>query len=150
MSYASFPLDLKSTLDFNAAALATSLGLPFVDLAAASFESDILESDQPAICWEFATIQEVPIDPMWEVTFDLGAITMLDPAQYVSLDIVGKISDTFKQGTRIPIFDYTHATASTIPLGVMTITHSSVIPQQQSEASGVRFVTVTAKALRFS
>lgn len=149
MSYMSFPLDLKSTLDFQVSSLASNLGLPFVDLAASSFDSSILESDQPAICWEFATIQEHSIDPMWLVTFDVGAITHLDPSQYLSLNIVGNLLEKFKQGNRIEIYDYTQATVSPLQLGAMTVTQTNVIAQQQSEASGVRFVTVTANALRF-
>jgi hypothetical protein len=86
--HSQFPLVIKSTLDYYVSQLAQSLSLPFIDLGSDSFDSDITESDQPAICWEFSVVDESPRDPLWQVNFDAGAMTFLDPAQYINLWIV--------------------------------------------------------------
>lgn len=148
MSYAGFTLALKSTLDYHAKLLANSKGLPFIDLAGAPFESDILESDQPAICWEFATLAEAPIDPLWYAEFDVGAMTMLDPAQYVSLDIIGSLIDLFRPGKVFPIYDYSGVSMPTVRLGTLSIVSAGVASQQADRAVGVRFVSVSARAVR--
>ncbi len=148
MSYQDFTLALKSTIDFQAKQLADAAGLPFLDLAASPLDQDIVESDQPAVCWEFATMAEMPQDPLWVAEFDVGAMTMLDPAQYISLDIIGQISEKFKQGTSIQIMDYSGAATPTQVLGSLYIVASGVSPQQSDRATGLRFVTVSARAVR--
>ena len=149
MSYATFSLHLKSTIDFHAYNLATAKSLPFLDLAAASIDPAITESDQPAICWTFDDIQEFPIDPMWAASFDIGAMTMLDPSQYISLDIVGAIADAFKIGTSIDIYDYTGDTMPTEATGTLTVVSCGVAPQQQDKVTSVRFVRVSVRAVRY-
>jgi hypothetical protein len=148
VSYGDFALALKSTLDYHAKLLADSKGLPFVDLAAAPFESDVLESDQPAICWEFATLSEMPVDPLWHTEFDVGAMAMLDPAQYISLDIVGAISNLFKPGARFEIRNYSGDEMPTETAGSLFIVSAGVAPQQSDRATGMRFVSVGARAVR--
>lgn len=148
MSYDDFALALKSTLDYHAKQLADSKGLPFVDLAAAPFDSDVLESDQPAVCWEFATLAEMPVDPLWYTEFDVGAMALLDPAQYISLDIVGAISNLFKSGSIFTIMDYSGDEMPTTVVGSLFIVSSGVAPQQADRATGMRFVSVSARAVR--
>ena len=148
MSYNIFTLALKSTLDYEANLLAVSKGLPFIDLAAPSFDTSILESDRPAVCWEFSTIQEDPIDPLWLCSFDIGVMTMLDPSQYVSLDLVSMFLNAFKTGTRFVIKDYSGSLAPTQVLGYLHVISSGVVQQQADQSTGLRFVAVTARATR--
>lgn len=148
MSYSTFTVAIKSTLDYEAKKLADSKGLPFVDLAAASFESSVLESDQPAVCWDFASLQVDPFDPMYTVMFDIGVMTFLDPAQYVSLDIVSMFLDAFQVGRNFQIFDYSGDEMPTMATGSMHVIASAITPQQADRATGLRFVSVTAKVLR--
>lgn len=147
--YSDFPLAIKSTLDFYANQLAQSLSLPFIDLGADSFDSEITESDQPAICWEFSIVDESPRDPLWQVNFDIGAMTFQDPAQYISLGIVGKLSETFRVGNRFMIKDYHGVSAPVDGLGILTVTNVMGTPQHSDKLVGFRFVSVSAKAVRF-
>ena len=147
MNKDSFVLSLKSTIDFQAKTLADSLGLPFLDLASVFNENDLMESDQPVVCWEFTSIGEFPVDPMWYAEFEIGVMTMLDPSQYISLDVVGKIASHFSPNTSLPIFDYSGDVVSN-ELGRMLVASSGVTPQQSDRATGIRFVTVNVRATR--
>lgn len=151
MSYNTFTKAVKSTIDFYALQLAVSKNLPFIDLASERFSTDILESDQPAVCWEFASIEESPRDPLWVVMFDIGVMTALDPSQYESLEYVSMFIDTFKAGTSFIVCDYSQAPDEENPpepVGSLFIVSSGVTPQQADRVSGLRFVSVTARACR--
>lgn len=147
-AYGQFSLVVKSTLDYLAKQVADSKGLPFIDLASPEFDTAVTGSDQPAICWEFADLREDPIDPLWTVSFEIGAMTFLDPAQYVSLDIVGAIADAFRQGTIFVVKDYSGVNMPTQVLGRGFITSSMITPQQSDKITGIRFVSVTARITR--
>jgi hypothetical protein len=149
MSYNTFSISLKSTIDYLAKQVADSKGLPFLDLAAAAFDPSVFESDQPAICWDLASIHEHPRDPMYTATFDIGAMTMLDPSQYISLDIVGDIANLFQVGVTLDIYDYSGAFTSVQKLGRMRVIQCGLSPSQQDAQTNVRFVTVTVMAVRF-
>jgi len=148
MTQESFIVALKSTIDFHSKSIADSLGLPFLDLASVFNENKLMESDQPIICWEFSSIGEFPVDPMWYTEFEVGVMTMLDPSQYVSLDIIGTISSYYRPSTSFDVVDYSGDVASN-PLGRLIITASGVTPQQDDRATEIRFVTVSARATRF-
>jgi len=148
MSYNTFSLAIKSTLDFTAKRLADSKALAFVDLSAAEFSPEVMESDKPAVVWEFATLSEDPRDPLWLCTFDIGIMTFLDPSQYLSLDLISMFLDAFKAGSTFQIFDYSGDVAPTQTVGSMYVIASGVSPHQADSATGLRFVTVTARAIR--
>jgi len=148
MSLISFPAAIKSTLDYRAKLIADGLGLPFLDLDTALIDSEVIESDQPAVCWEFTGIEESPKDPLWLVAFDIGAMTMADPAQYVSLGVVGALVDFFHSNMRIVIRDYTGVNMPVIDLGYLSVHSVGVTPQQKDKLAGFRFISVTARASR--
>jgi hypothetical protein len=148
MSYATFSLSLKSTIDYLAKQIADSKDLPFFDLASSEFDTAIVESDQPAICWDFESIDEMPRDPMWTCAFSIGAMALLDPSQYISLDIVGLVSDKFKVGESFDIRNYSGDSASDIE-GKFTVVSCGLAPAQQDQATNVRFVIVSVRAIRY-
>lgn len=148
MSYATFSLSLKSTIDYLAKQLADAKGLPFLDLASAEFDAAIVESDQPAICWDFESIDEMPRDPMWTCSFSIGAMAMLDPSQYISLDLVGLVSETFSIGKSYDIYNYSGDTVSAC-VGKFYIVGCGLSPAQQDQATNVRFVTISVRAVRY-
>lgn len=148
MSYNTFSLALKSTIDYQAKLLADTKSLPFIDLAAESFDVDILESDQPAVVWEFASVTEDPMDPLYLVLFDIGVMTMADPSQYISLDYVSMFLDAFRAGRSFQIMDYSGDDAPTQVVGSLFIVSSAITPQQADRVAGLRFITVTARAAR--
>lgn len=148
MSYATFSLALKSTIDYLAKNLADTKGFPFFDLASAEFDTALVESGKPAICWDFESIDEMPRDPMWTCSFSIGAMALIDPSQYISLDIVGAISDAFKIGESYDIRDYSGDLASGV-VGRFMIVSCGLAPAQQDQATNVRFVMVSARAVRY-
>lgn len=149
MSYATFSVSLKSTIDYLAKQIADARGLPFLDLASSEFDTAIVETDQPAICWDFASIDENPRDPMWSATFDIGAMTMLDPSQYISLDITGSVSDIFKIGESFDIKNYSGDVVSDTLEGRFYVVSCGLAPAQQDQATNVRFVSVSVRAVRY-
>lgn len=148
MSYGTFSLSIKSTIDYLAKQIADAKGLPFLDLASAEFDAAIVESDQPAICWDFESIDESPRDPMWTCSFSIGAMAMLDPSQYISLDLVGLVSEKFCVGSSHEIYDYSGATKSEL-VGQFYVVSCGLAPAQQDQATNVRFVTVSVRAVRY-
>jgi hypothetical protein len=147
MSYADFSLSLKSTVDYLAKQIADERGLPFLDLASSEFDDAIIKSDQPAICWDFEGIDEFPRDPLWTCSFSIGAMAMLDPSQYISLDIVGIVSDKFRVGSCHFINDYSGDTVVE-GIGRFTVVSCGLAPAQQDTTTNVRFVAVTVRAVR--
>lgn len=150
IAYSEFALALKSTIDYYAKQIADARGLPFIDIASPEFDTAITESDQPAICWEFQTFSESPMDPMYQVDLSIGAMTMLDPSQYISLDITGDVAQRFRVGTTIPIMDYSGDTLPTERAGSLIINANGLAPQQSDKVTGIRFIGVSAKALRMT
>ena len=148
MSYETFAKALKSTIDFNAKQLADELDLPFLDLSDIAIDPAVIDSDQPAICWELDSIEEYPIDPLWSADFDIGAMTILDPSQYTSFGISGAIANKFKKGVSYEIFDYSGATVPTQSEGRFFVTHCGTTPQQQDQLTNLRFVSVSIRATR--
>ena len=148
MSYNKFTLAVKSTIDYQANLLAASKGLGFIDIAAPAFELATLETGGPAVIWEFSTIQEDPFDPMWLVAFDIGIMAFADPAQYISLDLISMFLQAFKTASIFNIMDYSGTTPPTQKLGTMFVVSSGVTQHQQDQATGLRFVTVTARCCR--
>lgn len=149
MSYENFQLAVKSTIDYRTKQLANSLSLPFLDLDGSEFNNDTFESDQPALCWEFSSMTEDPMDPMWTVSFDLGAMLLLDPSQYISLNYVGKLMDSVKVGTRIPILNYSGVNQPSTVEGVLTVVAAGTVPQQSDRITGFRFISVLCRASRW-
>jgi len=149
MSYATFSVALKSTIDYLAKQIADAKGLPFMDLASSEFDTAIVESDQPAICWDLTSIDETPFDPMYTASFNIGAMTMLDPSQYISLDLVGEISSVFRVNESHDIKDYSGEVSSTELVGKFYVVTCGLAPAQQDLATNVRFVAVTVRAVRY-
>jgi hypothetical protein len=145
-----FALALKSTLDKAINDLATANGLVYLDLDGAYMMSDLLESQAAAIAWSMSHLVENPADPLYHLEFDVGGKTSEDPAQYVSLGLVGLISSQFRAGSSLKIMDYSGAALPTEVLGEIYVTASGAQPAQFDRISGYRLVHVTAKAVRWA
>lgn len=143
-----FPLHLKSSLDRRVVDIGTALDLPVVDLDSTGLVAELLDSDQPALLWAIGSLQESPIDPLWLVDWEVGVKTSLDPSQYKSLDVVSKLSDSFKIGTRIAIRDYTGEEAGLVLEGWIIVIGVAAAPSQPDRLSGVRLLSVQARVQR--
>ncbi len=148
MSYANFSVSLKSTIDYLAKRIADTKNLPFLDLTASVYDSSIVESDKPAVCWTLSSLDEYPFDPLWVGGFEIGAMTMLDPSQYISLDITGAITDVFRVGSSFEIMDYSGDEQPTNVEGRFIVTSCGIAPTQQDQETNLRFIVVTIRASR--
>lgn len=149
MSNAAFAVSFKSTIDYLAKQVADAKGLPFLDLASDEFDKAIVESDRTAICWDLTSLDETPFDPMYTASFEIGAMTFLDPSQYNSLGIAGAMSEVFKVTTSYEIRDYSGDTASEI-VGKFFVVSCGLAPVQQDQVTNVRFVSVVVRAVRYA
>ncbi len=139
----------KSTVDKIGVdlGLAETPQLGFIDLDNTVKANEMFASDDDYLIWEMLTLTDDPMDPLYTATFNIGARTVNDPANYDILTLAGKVKAVFKIGQRIDVFDYTGAVVSAKG-GFMMPIDVSVMTQQYERVSGVRMITVTAKAQR--
>lgn len=149
MSYSTFSLALKSTIDKKVYDLATTKSVGYFDLDTALTDIAFLESDAPGLGWSLLTLVEFPRDPLWSVEFEVGGKTSKDPAQYLVLDIVSMVLDAFTTGTTVDVLDYSGEDAPTTVMGELFITNVSVMPSQLDRSSGFRMVNIQGKVLRW-
>ena len=121
--------------------------LGFIDLDNTVKAQAMFDSEDDFLIWEMLTLTDDPMDPLYTATFNIGARTVNDPANYDILTLAGKVKAVFKIGQKIDIFDYTGAVASAKG-GFMVPIDVSVMTQQYERVSGVRMITITAKAQR--
>ncbi len=144
-----FTLALKSTIDKKGVDLAAALGVAqFLDMDDTTNASTILQGEEDVIVWQFATLDESPIDPLYTAIFSVGAKTSTDASNYDMLQFISSVQDTFKKGGNIPIYNYSGTVAGTTLGGTMTIVQSGVEAQEYDKESGYRFVSVAARVNR--
>lgn len=145
-----FLLALKSTIDKlgNDLAQAQVPPISFVDLDDSTATEAVFTSTNNALIWEMSSFDESPADPLYMATFHIGARTVNDPSNYSILALTGKVKEVFKVGSRIEIKDYSGLAASA-KQGSLTIINVSVNPQAYDRTSGVRLISVTARARRW-
>lgn len=150
MSEDKFLVAVKSTIDKLGNDLAQSQVPPalFVDLDDSTATEDAMSSEADAIVWELGTLEEEPADPLYMLTFSIGARTTNDAANYDILRLTGKVREHFKKGNTYRVRDYSDLVAS-VEMGVIRITDVVVMQQSFDRTSGVRLVTVYARAQRF-
>lgn len=143
-----FTLALKSTIDKRGVELATALGVAnFVDLDDTANAAVKLQSPDDCIVWQFHSLDEDPVDPMYTAIFMIGAKTTTDPSNYTMMDFISQVKASFRTRGRIEIKNYSGAVAGPL-LGDMYISQSGVEAQEFDKESGYRFVSVVAKAVR--
>lgn len=145
-----FSLALKSTLDKVVKDLATTKSVEYFDMDSEMFAENMLLTDASALGWSLTGLSEAPVDPLWNVDFDVCGKTSIDPAQYVSLDLISAVQDVFQQGKAFSIKDYSGAVAGVTELGQLLITGVMVRPQQFDRVAGLRVVSVAGKAMRWA
>lgn len=147
---ARFPLYVKSTLDFMASGLAADYDLGYFDLDGMAHVSDVMQSDEPALCWSIGSFVPDPVDPLYSLVFDIGGKTSKDPAQFVSMDIVSLVRTVFREHVGIPVMNYTAGIPPVTRLGEIFIINAGVMPAQNDRTAGLRLVNVLAKVQRFN
>lgn len=149
MSQESFPVALKSTVDKLGwgLALAETPAVKFVDLDNVVNTAALFESNDTAMIWSMAVLVPTPSDPLYACSFTIGARTVNDAANYDIMLLVGKLGNVFQEGVIIGIHDYTGAAAGP-RIGVLTVTKVTVLPQEYDKVSGIRMISVEARAQR--
>ena len=149
MSEEGFPVALKSTIDKIGYDLAQTESPPvqFVDLDNVVNTTELLTSEDTALIWSMSVLAPTPRDPLYSCAFSIGARTVNDPANYDIMLLVGKLKAAFNIGSTIAIFDYTGVTAGP-KVGILTVSNVAVMPQEFDKVSGIRMVSLEAKAQR--
>lgn len=145
-----FTLPVKSTLDKLAHDLAQTGGLEAVDLDDSAASNALFGSENPAVVWSLLSLVERPRDPLYTVSFEIGAKTSLDPSHYQSLNIVDEIRSAFYVGMTIAVYDYSTPTPPTEQVGYMIVTGAGTRPAQHEKDTGLRMVSVSARAVRMN
>jgi hypothetical protein len=143
-----FPLELKSTLDYLVHGVATSLGYAYLDLDAASLEAELAQSKTPVVAWALTSLEPSPIDPMWMAQLEIGVKLVDDPSQYKSMAAVGEISRVFSLGGRISIKDYSLVAMPSVATGGLVPFSMSVLPQQSEQSFSIRMLSIRLAAVR--
>lgn len=145
-------IHVKSTIDKTMNDLVASLsgsyaGLKGVDVDNLVETDEIFKSEDPVLLWQFQTLTGQPRDPLYRVTFLVGAKTVSDAANYQLMSLSNELRKAFEVQERIEVGDYSGATAIT-NTGYFNIVDNSLAPQQYEHMSGVRFFTITAVGAR--
>lgn len=146
---ATFNLALKSTLDKTVKGIANAASLDYVDLDGAALNSAKLLEAKNSIAWAQTHYSLDRSRVMFDLVFEVGAITTSDPAQYKSMDITGKLLDAFRPMSQIDVYDYSGTQAGTTKLGDLTILRADVQPLVSNDIEGFRSIAVTAKGVRY-
>ena len=149
MSQESFPVALKSTIDKLGSDLAAAEvpAVKFIDLDNVVNTANLLGSDDTALVWSMAVLAPTPSDPLYACSFQIGARTVNDPANYDIMLLVGKLSEVLQEGQLVDIHDYTGAVAGP-RIGVLIITKVTVLPQEYDKVSGIRMIALEGRAQR--
>jgi len=149
MSEQNFPVALKSTIDKLGLdiAQAETPAVKFVDLDNVVNTTQLLKSEDTALAWTMSVLTPTPRDPLYAVSFQIGARTVNDPANYDIMTLVGKLKATFNVDSSVDIHDYTGATAGP-KIGVLRISGVTVLPQEFDKVSGLRMISLEGRAQR--
>lgn len=149
MSEQNFPVALKSTIDKLGYDLAQAEEPPvaFIDLDNVVNTTALLKTDDTALIWSMSVMVPTPRDPLYAVSFQIGARTVNDPANYDIMLLVGKLKVAFNVGSSVDIFDYTGGTVGS-KIGVLLISNVTVLPQEFDKVSGIRMISLEGKVQR--
>jgi hypothetical protein len=142
---------MKSTIDQLGVAIGANYmagDIAVIDLTDNVNVEELLASPDPAIVWELGTMNPAPREPMWDVSFVIGAKTAKDPARYEQMSLIEAVNAAVKQGSDIQVRDYSGETAGAI-VGYLHITWVGLDPAQGDRFSGVRLVSVRGKAVSY-
>ena len=144
-----FYLSIKSTIDKVATDLAHNLGIGFVELDDTSMVDSMLGSPDSLIVYQMVGLQPDPIDPLYRLSFAVGAKTTSDPANYDLATLIAAITDVIAEGEQFDVMNYSGASQPTVKEGFFLISNAQVDPQMFDGLAGIRMLSVQAQAQRF-
>lgn len=139
---------LKATLDYEVDAIASGLGLDFVDLDGVALNSERLLEANNAIAWQ-KTGGTTGTGPWFDLTFDVGAITnnSTDPNQQVSASLVDAIVSRFQPGTTVDVYPYPDTSSK---LACFLVSSAQEQPRVADVVEGFRAVTITGTGVKLA
>lgn len=143
-----FYVEVKSTIDRLAVDIAETLGIGFVELDDTVNVDEMLASPDDLIVYQMVGMEESPMDPLWNLTFQIGGKTTSDSANYDLAAIIGAVRGVVSKGESVDIYDYSGISAPTIKEGYMYFSEVAVDPQAFEGASGIRMLSVSASTVR--
>jgi hypothetical protein len=144
-----FYLSVKSTLDKLAVDISNGLGIGFVELDDTVNVENKLASPADLVVYQMIGMDEFPSDPLYMVTFAIGAKTTTDPANYDLAEIISAVKDRVHRGAGIDVRDYSGSSAPTSVDGNLYVTETRVDPQMFDGMSGIRMLSVRAAATSY-
>lgn len=142
-----FYMAVKSTIDKLGSDMAAALSAAPVDLDDIDTTSDVLAGTTSVVLWQLLTVEETPKDPLYEVTFVVGAKTSRDPGSYQLIQFNATLNQTVFKGAEVAVYDYSGASQGALE-GKLFVTAVELAPQQFDEHAGIRLMAITCKALR--
>ena len=141
---------VKSTIDKAGVDIAQAYGqgVKFVDLDDMVNTQAMLSSEDSAVVWQMLTLDEDPVDPLWMIRFGIGAKTTADPGNYGLAELLDAIRTRITKRGKMDLYDYSPGGDGVTKQGDMYFVDVSVDPQLYDKQSGIRLISVTAKAVR--
>lgn len=141
---------VKSTIDRMGFSIAQAYGsgTHFIDLDDTAADQASVTSGGKAIVWVLDTLEPSPRDPLFTLMFSIGARTLDDPGRYTMADLLDAVGSAFTQGGTYPIYDYTPGGDGATKRGDFTVVSMNTDPQMFDKQSGLRMITIVAKAVR--
>ena len=151
LSQALFVQALKSTLDKagHDLAVAQTPDILYVDLDDVAQSSVLFAGESNAIVLGSLLLNEHPKDPLYSISFQMGARTVTDPSNYQMMDLVGQVNTLFDKGSVVPIFQFATAGSVGAQAGYFLVTDISVGDHMFEKMSGIRLLTIQGRAVRF-
>lgn len=146
---------IKSTIDrlaYDAALqVAADLGKPVkhTELEDVANFDEVLRNAAAAIVYQVTRVDATPRAPKYSVSFNIGAKTTDDGANFTMTRIMAVLAEACQQSARFELRDYTGEEASERVFGTMQLIDSIVTPQQFDKQSGIRMITCTGRAVCF-
>ena len=140
--------EVKSTVDKLAVDIANSLSIGFVELDDTVNVDEKLASPDDLIVYQMVGMEEAPIDPLWNLSLQIGGKTTGDSANYDLAAIIGAIRQVVYKAGSIDIYDYSQVTPQTVKEGYIYFSEVAVDPQAFDGASGIRMLSVSGSVVR--
>lgn len=141
---------VKSTVDKIVRDAIASAGLGDIHVTevedVSNFES-VLQNSDDAVIYQVPRLTPSPRAPKFELTFNVGAKTTDDGANFDLTRILGLLGDTFKQDAWFELRDYSTEEGALVKSGAMVLTDADVVPQQFDKRAGVRLIACRAKLM---
>lgn len=145
-----FELALKSTLDKACTDLAAEIDLDqFVDMDDLVNTQEVYANEYSALLWQFMSLDEAPMEPLFNLYFMVGVKTALDPANYQMMSFLSSVKRVFRKGGSLDIMDYSGELEPTEVLGNIYFTDTGLDNQVVDKDRGIRMVTVEARVMKF-